>query len=54
MDIYCRDCEVTICSVCFFLEHKSHDGSDLTKFIEEQRKQISERISTRLVNSLKT
>ena len=44
LEIYCMDCKVAVCTVCFLKEHKHHDGSDMMEFVEEQTNQISENV----------
>ena len=40
LEIYCNDCELAVCTVCFLVHHKKHDGSEVTEVVEKLRKRI--------------
>ena len=40
MEIYCNDCELAVCIVCFLVHHKKHDGSEVTEVVDKLRKRI--------------
>ena len=46
LDIYCAECKTVQCAVCFIDGHKHHEGSHVTKFVDDFRKQIEKNIET--------
>ncbi|XP_062579989.1 tyrosine-protein kinase Fer-like [Saccostrea cucullata] len=43
-EIFCRNCEIPICTKCVVGIHKQHDFTDLDDFLEEKRQSILEDI----------
>ena len=39
--IYCTDCKVAICSMCYIMSHNGHKYSDINSYCEYIRKQMS-------------
>src|SRR6218665_628115 len=44
LDVYCVDCNTVVCAICFIDDHKHHEGSHVSKFINDFRKQIHSNI----------
>ena len=46
LEIHCYDCRIGVCTVCFLLEHKRHEGIDLKTFVEREKKRLEENAET--------
>ena len=46
LNIYCAECKTVECAVCFIDRHKHHEGSHVSKFVDDFRKQIESNIET--------
>ena len=46
LDIYCAECKTVECAVCFIDGHKQHEGSHVSKYVDDFRKQIESNIET--------
>src|SRR6218665_39122 len=44
LDVYCADCKIVVCAICFIDNHKHHEGSHVSKFVNDFRKQIHSNI----------
>src|SRR6218665_1013435 len=40
LDVYCADCKIVLCAICFIEEHKNHEGSHVEKLVDSFRKQV--------------
>lgn len=41
LDIYCRECKITICSSCLIKDHYGHNVSEVCEFLDEAIKQMT-------------
>ena len=46
LDVYCDECKTVECAVCFIDRHKQHEGSHVSKYVDDFRKQIESNIET--------
>lgn len=44
VNIYCADCKIVVCAMCFIDYHKNHEGSHVNKFVDGFRKQIESNV----------
>ena len=44
LDVYCADCKIVVCAICFIDDHRIHEGSHVKKFVEDFRKQIKSNV----------
>jgi len=44
LDIYCIECKTVQCAVCFIDDHKHHEGSHVSKYVDDFRKQMESNI----------
>src|SRR6218665_521099 len=44
LDVYCTDCKIVVCAICFIHGHKHHEGSHVSEFVNDFRKQIENNI----------
>ena len=45
LNVFCRDCKMAICVVCFIASHKQHDCSDISDVVDKMRQQMATGIS---------
>ena len=41
IDLYCTDCEVSICTMCFITSHNGHKCSDISSYCDNIREQMT-------------
>ena len=41
LDVFCRDCKMAICVVCFIASHKQHDCSDISEVVDKMKQQMT-------------
>ena len=45
-EIYCKECRIVVCTVCFLAEHKQHDASHVNEFLENEKRRIANNVET--------
>jgi hypothetical protein len=45
LGVFCRDCKMAICVICYISAHRQHDCSDISDVIDKLRQQIASDIS---------
>jgi len=45
LEIYCNECRLVICMMCYIKDHNSHNCSDIQELVDEFRKQMATDVS---------
>ena len=45
-EIYCKECRIVVCTVCFLAEHKQHDASHVNEYVENEKRRIASNVET--------
>ena len=44
IEIYCLECKVAVCTICFITKHRRHESSDVQSVAEDLKKRIKSNI----------